>query len=50
MMSEELMKKIGLAFIIIVWGTLMGIAAHGAQTTEMMADRYDIKGYSIAYR
>ena len=44
------MKRIELAFIIMVWGTLMGIVAHGAQTTEMMADRYGIKGYSIAYR
>ena len=43
------MKKIVLAFMIIVWGTLMGILVHGAQATEMMNNRYAIKGYSIAY-
>jgi len=43
------MKKIVLAFIIIVWGTLMGILVHRAQATEMTANGYDINGYSIAY-
>lgn len=43
------MKKIVLAFIIIVWGVLIGISVHGAQATEMMANSYDINGYSIAY-
>lgn len=43
------MKKSVLASIIIVWGTLTGILVHGAQATELTADRYDINGYSIAY-
>ena len=43
------MKKILLAFIIIVWGALMGISVHGAQAAEIMAKSYDINGYSIAY-
>lgn len=43
------MNKIVLAFMIIVFGTLVGISVHGAQATEMIANRYDINGYSIAY-
>ncbi len=43
------MKKIVLTFIIIVWGTLMGVLVHGAQATEIMANSYDINGCSIAY-
>ncbi len=43
------MKRIVLAFIIMVWGTWTGILVHGAQTNERMANRYDINGYSIAY-
>ncbi|MCI9128292.1 MAG: serine hydrolase [Eubacterium sp.] len=43
------MKKIVLTFIIIVWGTLAGILVHGTQQTEVMANHYDINGYSIAY-
>ena len=43
------MKKIVLAFMILVWGTLIGISVHGAQATEMIANSYDINGYSTAY-
>ena len=43
------MKKIVLVFTMIVWGALIGISVHGAQAAEMMANRYDINGYSIAY-
>lgn len=43
------MKKIVLAFIIILSGLLMGITVHGTQETELMASSYDINGYSIAY-
>jgi len=43
------MKKLVSAFIIIVWGALMGIFVHGTQATEMTANRYNINEYSIAY-
>jgi len=43
------MKKIVMAFVIIVWGIWMGVFVHGAQATEKMADSYDVNGYSIAY-
>ncbi len=43
------MKKTALTLIIIVWGTWMSILVHGAQTTETLANSYDINGYSIAY-
>ena len=43
------MKKVVLAFIIILSGLLMGITVHGTQETELKASSYDINGYSIAY-
>ena len=35
--------------MIIAWGALTGIFVHGSQAVEMMANRYDVNGYSIAY-
>ena len=35
--------------LIAVCGLLMGTAVHGSQETELMANNYDVNGYSIAY-
>ena len=42
------MKKIVSAVIVIVCALLMGSGVYGAQETELMADSYNINGYSIA--
>ncbi len=43
------MKRIVSVFIVIVCGLLMGGVVHGSQETELMANRHDINGYSIAF-
>ena len=43
------MKKRVLLMLIAVCGLLMGTAVHGSQETELMANNYDVNGYSIAY-
>ena len=42
------MKKMMSAMMVIVCGLLMGSVVHGSQETELMADSYDVNGYSIA--
>ena len=43
------MKRIVSVFIVIVCGLMMGGVVHGSQETELMANRHDINGYSIAF-